>query len=131
MGIGSVLLTSVCLVIGFSLRKRGLSMISHTWKRGMMDKCQCPYFFSPPSSILYRSMHMCEHVYLLMDVDVRGVRWPAGGVPTQKLQLLEYLFNWRGRGQSTKYFFKPSFLNLKLLVYFHQLLLSPSNPGSF
>lgn len=32
-----MLLTSVCLVIGFNLRKRGLSIISHTWKRGTMD----------------------------------------------------------------------------------------------
>lgn len=33
---GTSVLTSVCLVIGFNLRKRGLSIISHTWKRNMM-----------------------------------------------------------------------------------------------
>lgn len=65
-----------------------------------------------------------SNVYLLMDVDVGWVRWSPCGVPTQKLQLLEYLFNWRGR-RGTKHFFKPSFLNVKRLVYFHQLLLSP------
>lgn len=68
-------------------------------------------------------MHMCEHVYLLMDVDVGGVRRPPCGIPTQKLELLEYLFNWRGGGQSTKYLLKPSFLKFEAPgVYFHQLL---------
>lgn len=36
VGTGLVLLTSVCLVIGFNLRNRGLSIISHTWTRGRM-----------------------------------------------------------------------------------------------
>lgn len=52
-----------------------------------------------------------SNVYLLMDVDVGWVRWSPCGVPTQKLQLLEHLFNWRGR-RGTKHVFKPSFLNV-------------------
>lgn len=72
------------------------------------------------------NMYLCECVYLLMDMDVGGVRWPPCGIPTQKLQLLEYLFNWRERGQDTQYIFKSSFLNLKLLVCFYQLLPFPS-----
>ena len=48
-------------------------------------------------------MYLCERVYLLMDVDVGGVRWSTCGVPTQKLQLLEYLFNWRERGWALIY----------------------------
>lgn len=76
-------------------------------------------------------MRMCEHVYLLMDVDVGGVRRPPCGIPTQKLELLEYLFNWRGEGQSTKYLFKASFLNLKHLVFiFTSFSLTPSNLSS-
>lgn len=38
-------------------------------------------------------MYTFEPVYLLMDVDVGGVRRPPCGIPTQKLQLLEHLFN--------------------------------------
>lgn len=72
------------------------------------------------------SMYLCERVYLLMDVDVGRVRRPPCGIPTQKLQLLEYLFNWRERGQDTQYISKSSFLNLKLLVCFYQLLPFPS-----
>lgn len=49
--------------------------------------------FLPSFSRLHPNMYLCERVYLLMDVDVGGVRWPTCGVPTQKLQLLEYLFN--------------------------------------
>lgn len=71
-------------------------------------------------------MYLCECVYLLMDMDVGGVRRPPCGIPTQKLQLLEYLFNWRERGQDTQYIFKSSFLNLKLLVCFYQVLPFPS-----
>lgn len=41
---GVSVLTSVCLVIGFNLRKRGLSIISHTWKRKMMDRMSMPVF---------------------------------------------------------------------------------------
>lgn len=107
--------------MGFNLRKRGLSIISHTWKRKTTDKSGNAHL---PRILFSGPAYTCGDVYLLVDVDVGWVGWSPCGVPTQKLQLLEYLFNWR-RGQSTKHFFKPSFLNLKLLVYFHQLLLSP------
>lgn len=61
-----------------------------------------------------------------MDVDVGGVRRPPCGIPTQKLQLLEHLFNWR-RGQSKQYFFKPLFLSLMDLVYFFFFFLASSS----
>ena len=65
-------------------------------------------------------MDTLEPVYLLMDVDVGGVRRPPCGIPTQKLQLLEHLFNWR-RGQSKQYFFKSLFLSFVDLMYFFRI----------
>lgn len=124
-GHGVTVLTSVCLVIGVQLKKqRALNYLAHL-EEGRMHMCVRVIFPSPHSLISHPNMYLCERVYLLMDVDVGGVRWPTCGVPTQKLQLLEYLFNWRERGQDTQYIFKSSF-NLKLLVCFYQLLPFPS-----
>lgn len=125
MGTGS-LLTSVCLVIGFNLRNKGLSIISHTWKKGECTRVSGPIFLPLIPLVSTPIMYLCERVYLLMDMNVGGVRRPSCGIPTQKLQLLEYLFNWRERGQNTQYIFKSSFFNLKLLVCFYQLLPFPS-----
>lgn len=88
----SVLLTSVCLVIGFNLRNKGLSIISHTWKRGQMHLSARAHF-SPAHPLSSAPTCKRKCVYLLMDVDIRGVRRSPCGIPTQKLQLLEHLFN--------------------------------------
>lgn len=106
-------------------KQRALDYLAHL-EEGRMHTRVRAHLPSPHSSRLHPNMYLCEHVYLLMDVNVGGVRRPSCGIPTQKLQLLEYLFNWRERGQNTQYIFKSSFFNLKLLVCFYQLLPFPS-----
>lgn len=63
----SVLLTSVCLVIGFNLRNKGLSIISHTWKRGQMHLSARAHF-SPAHPLSSAPTCKRKCVYLLMDV---------------------------------------------------------------
>lgn len=70
-----------------------------------------PSRHSPPA-------RTCEHVYLLVDVDVGRVRRPTGGIPAQKLQFLEHLFDCGERTRAQGSFFKPPSRNWKRLVYF-------------
>lgn len=91
--------THIC-VLGHRVqlkKQRALNYLAHL-EEGENTQVSGPIF--PSSSSLCPSMHKCECVYLLMDVDVGGVRRPPCGIPTEELQLLEYLFNWRGRGQN-------------------------------
>lgn len=75
-------------------------MISHTWKREWWT-CQSSSF-PLPSPSCSAPAHNREHVYLLVDVDVGGVRRPPSGIPTQKLQLLEHLFDCRERARAQR-----------------------------
>lgn len=105
-------LTSVCLVIGLSFRKRGLSMISHTWckKKNKLvytisskDIYQWPkkrrwkrsFFISFITDFSLELLAFKVFPNLFMDVYVWLVWRTACGVPTQELHIFEDLFNWQ------------------------------------
>jgi len=103
--------THIC-VLGHRVqlkKQRALNYLAHLEEGRMHTRVRAP-LPSPHSSRLHPNMYLCERVYLLMDVDVGGVRRPPCGIPTQKLQLLEYLFNWRERGQDSVSLNHPSLI---------------------